>query len=650
MSCCCRSLEKVIDMPPVPPPLCSISFERGFIIRRGTASDSGTSPSLSAVNDAAWSTFNAAPWTHPTISAGGTLLGADALDTGYGAAGFGPTFDATFVWARGDLNNENITGITAQYREIRMWVTFSVTIPGDDGPLSLLDLYGLQSFIVDLFMRLMGGSATSSRSILQSGFFGPEIARDDVTYSASQAWSTIDVSWGDGAVPGLTPLTFARLNAFYAFIGGGLTDQFTNSLLVDQAVDNAGTAPVPPSVLASITPLDLSALGGETFGNTRVTLLFQVSPDQIVQQAPSLSEPAAWGDDGGVILLPKQYHGFGPCVGANTFRVGLNTLVSRDSAITNLGDALRVLPLIWGCVQNLTVDVDIAQDASAALEETPTMICIWTSGANLAKTFSDLLTTAGAGTIVEWLNPDDNIDTNWAVFDHAGLDKSSEYPATPSASTAVEYGPFDDGEEQAYVLEPLTGPHTSGAITITAFVYNSATDKDAETVQVAYGNNGSYTADEDLFWDNADDGWRTAVLGTGLGTADFLLPQIRLTAPGGVGFSGGKVFEAIRLKVESEGDTTQITRVLTIFLTEEAGPTFWLNFQFHRFSDPNQEETYIEPSDPFKVQVGPGTSYETLGDLIDVPFVFPHDGDDNVTPANGTEDVILTFTIRNITI
>lgn len=100
----------------------------------------------------------------------------------------------------------------------------------------------------------------------------------------------------------------------------------------------------------------------------------------------------------------------------------------------------------------------------------------------------------------------------------------------------------------------------------------------------------------------------------------------------------------------------QITRTITVSLTEDSGD-YYLNFFYKRQASPNDSRWYIEPSVPFgneahadTTQIGTGTSYELVSDVIGETFAYTHDGADNVTPGNGTEDANVSITVEHIQI
>lgn len=97
-----------------------------------------------------------------------------------------------------------------------------------------------------------------------------------------------------------------------------------------------------------------------------------------------------------------------------------------------------------------------------------------------------------------------------------------------------------------------------------------------------------------------------------------------------------------------------IARRCRVKLTEDSGD-YYLNFELLRQVTPNDSDYYIDPDPAFgnqshatSIQVGPSTSYASLEDIEGTEFTFTHDGADNATPANGTEDGSIKITVESI--
>lgn len=587
MGCCCSDLPIVNDLAPVPPPVCALRLQQYTIAKWGYAEHAD----VSASNDTAWSSFVAAAWqlTLPGFTAG---------------AGF-----TKFSYQAGVHWSASAPGMPrgSAYLEQRAVVAVSL----NDGPAgaggvqrSIRELYGLSEVSL-LFTGRLFGNGTTGPLILPVG--------PDESNTYTQAWSAVDVWWGLASSP-------------YPWHSGGLLDVATASLASGVTVPGSDVELF--AIEASQFAVDISDLVDET-GDDWLLLLLKVPDAAIVKITPTVSAPG-------------QSNRLGPSY-PGVFTAG-GYAVSPDS--------MTLLPVeIWGCIKSVTLEVDFAADSSDLEDETRTRTCGYHSGQNLTKRFRGIDNSVGQGASVdsEWLDLNSNVTTVWTVFDHSGLDKSTLYPAIPTATTAMAYTGPDDNEEQINGVASPTVAFLDGTITVEVYAYNSADDKAAETVQASIKLGGSFVADQPLSWGNSEAGWRSAVLATGRSIADFTGAELRLTSPT-VGLAGGKTFEQIRVRISGDTATSSIVinRRYDVYLTESSGD-YYLTFDVYRAADPNDSDWYLEATFTDTVALG-DTGRETIGDLIGTAIAFSHEGDDNDTPANGTEDATVTFTITDIAV
>ena len=256
----------------------------------------------------------------------------------------------------------------------------------------------------------------------------------------------------------------------------------------------------------------------------------------------------------------------------------------------------------------------------------------------------------GGAVLTEYLDCSSASNSEWGDDDPSGLDKTNRQPATANAGTPVVCEPPDDNESQEWNLTSVGLAHPSNSITATVFVYRSAASQTVTFTAQLY--TGSWGSSANLQWNSGQAGWQSAEIGSSLSTGDFSGAKLRLTSPT---VSTPHEFEAIYVKLESDS-SVDVYRQCDIFLTESGG-TYYLNFDLHRYSDAADSDYYLEPDPAFgnqshanAIAVGPGETYETIGDLEGTELTFTHNGSDNADTGEGTEDATVKITIENFSI
>lgn len=629
MGCCCESL-KVAGLPndiPDPPPVCGIRLYSAGVSRsasRFTFVGSGTSQAqldalhgqMIADNDSAWAEFSSKGFT----GGGHTEF--------YGAVAETVTAGSPKqLWSQ------------AKYGESRDYylIPLSHTLGGD--LLTLEELYGVSQVALSITLR-------TSRPPVPTNATSPTFFVNEY----QNVWTTWDTYWElvDSSLLNFSGATDssgfpASVRFKPAVAQNGLTDVITNSLSSGVTVPGASSA---SGVFGEVV-LDLSSLAGES-GEEWLAILAK-TPDGAISQVIVTFSPF---DAATVDATPMPGIGQGLVQAASIGPV--SNISSRSIAIQEY-----LILEIWGCILSILVRVDIEQNASSIVEEDRTKNATYLSGTKLTKTFraTDNETIATGVEDDEWLTLTAADNNLWAQPDPSDLDNTTEPFDPPSSVNPVRFEDDDDNEGQIWDLSALTKSY-SGLVDIKLYMYAEDIDRDIDALTAAIKVDGSFTADVPISWQAGSNDWKFVTLATDVDPADLANSQLRLTT-GALAAARVGQFPAIRVKIEGEavgGGTAELTRVMDVYLTESGG-NYYLTFDYKRQTDPNDSTYYIEPDPPFghpshatSIQVGSGTSFETLGDLIGHEFTFTHDGDDNATPANGTEDATVKVTIENISV
>ena len=514
---------------------------------------------------------------------------------------YAPNRTAPFCyWGTCSTSNQNGYAIaTHWFEETRLYVNIALTPDGGATNYSLRQLYAASALSLNVHL----GHFASTRALLAFADYWEYIA----------AYTTFDILWGlhDSEIPDYT---------------GGLTDIATNTLQSGVAIPGIGAMTVNDRISNDFV-FSLDSLVDESGSDYLLLVLKVPDADLVAQTTVTPPAPLAVGETA-YVFVGARYD-------------------DRALYIAPAFTGTDILE-IWPCVAGASVNIDIdIRNASSIVEEDRTRTAVQQTPGDL--TTNRLRVTdvdmAGSGGTTSYLDLDSVAVTNWGATNPASIDKTNRHPATPSAFSSIDCEKSDDNEAVTWNLTAIGGGHTDGSITATVHIYNSVAANTYDFSVELYVN-GAWTTPVTAHWNAGTPAWRRVVLATGLSAADFSSHQLRITSP--TMNNPDEEFEAIYVRLDSTTDN-EIARQCDIFITEAAGDYF-LNFDYQRITDPNDSTYYLDNSAAFQVEVGPGTSYLTIGDIEGVAFSFSHAGANNVDTGEGTEDATIAFTLETVVI
>lgn len=641
---------------------------------------------LSDANDAAWTAFSSAnfvhgvEWTYPYFarqvlnttepSVPLVTLPTTSQALALGAPEFSSKFYADAVTT---ANTTNSALLSAQYVEMRSYMFIPMVTEIGGTRYTLRDLYGIADCQVKTLGKYGADGGECFGRIESSASLGNPYGSQPVQFTNS--WTQYELWYGFVSASmfqdanGNTPTTLDYITSFPSFSSTDprrLTDTAVESGISDLATTQIGSA---VSYTGSFTEfsgwrgllqcvLPAGSIVDTTPTADFLLLLIKVPDSSVVKSTPTSTN--IFHTDG-----YPHFNGYSEAFGpTQEIGVNLNKLYQAPYNTVGIYGFLGVRPdfeildhdilKAWGCIQSMSVRVDIDQNSSTIIEEDRTKTANYLSGSGLSKKFriEDTSPSAG-GALDEILDITTAANTLWVNNDPSGLDYTTEYPSIPSATTTIGWDEDDDNEGQEYNLSSVSLSHQSGTIAATIYVYADSTEPDRDITAEIYAG-GSWSSPQTLDW-SISSGWKYATLETGLSVSDFSGAKIRLTTQniGGGGDTGD--YSRVYVKIESTASPV-VTRQCDVFLTESSG-TYYLNFDYERESGTNDEDYYIEPDPAFgnqshgtPIAVGPGETYETINDLEGTELVFTHSGTDNATPAKGIVDATVRITIESIAI
>lgn len=622
MGCCCRgkAIVGVINDTPDPPPVCTIPILKGGVLRSAAASHTelnqnwASTAKIQEYNDIAWAAHSASPWSRTTGSSAYFAFTSSAFRV------YNPPEGLSF--------GSEGSGVSAQYVEARGYCLIPLIHEVAGTPYPMSELYGISQASLEVIANLIA-------------YLDPLKLSGNVTDTYSNVWSDWDVYWG--LVPssqveysGTNPL---RLKT--SAVAGGLTDLATTSLT---SFTLAGTPLSSLGGVSSINSIDITSLLSED-GDDFLMLMWKLDASDVDQYTTTIAVPQLPGS--GFAEALRVWEEAGPAAFGGGF-------VSLD--VTEYLILER-----WGCISSMILNVDIDPDGSNAVAEDRSNTAAYLSGTGLTKKFRS--TDNGSVTyptcsLVPTLRIY-HVDSPLGDWSYSFAD--SAYQDVFEAILPNYDLNFDDGmsgchwtaTDTASGGSPLATGQVDWDLEITVNGSNPALVDMTLTVTLHATVSGVFTDDTHTIvytltgQDPASTGPFTLTTASSVGARTWDI--------GGLG--GDYIIFPADFDVDTDATPTTISRIADIYLDERGtgsgtgfgGNYYFLMIDYLRETTANSAVYYVE--DTFELaEVGPGTSYEVLGDLIGHEFSFTHDGDDNDDTGNGTEDVTIAFTIESISV